>query len=55
MRWRSYLKSRRDYITVTWHSDDVAEIRPDLDRQHHASVGISRDVVEYTAGSLYPE
>jgi hypothetical protein len=56
-----------DEIAITWHIDDVKEIRPDLtdeqcrevlqqaDRRHDASVGINWDVLAIHADDLFPK
>jgi hypothetical protein len=56
-----------DEITVTWHIDDVAEVRPDLSvskrrkvldqvrRNYDANTGITWDVLEGQAAQLYPK
>ncbi len=56
-----------DEITISWHIDDVREIRPDLtaeqcrevlqqaERRHDASVGINWDVLAIHADDLFPK
>jgi hypothetical protein len=55
-----------DYIEISWHIDDVAEIRPDLTAdqsrevlqkalsRHDAGIGITWDVLEIHANDLFP-
>ena len=54
-------------IILTWGTDDVLSIRPDLteeqaaevlaaaDRRHDAGIGINWDVLEFHAEWLFPE
>lgn len=54
-------------ISITWHIEDVLNIRPDLtdaeafevlkicEREHDAEVGISWETLEYAANENYPE
>ena len=54
-------------ISIVWSTEDVQEVRPDLDeeqayqvllladRKHDASVGINWEVLEIWADYLYPE
>jgi hypothetical protein len=56
-----------DEIAISWHIDDVREIRPDLtdeqcrevlqqaERRHDASVGINWDVLAIHAEDLFPK
>jgi hypothetical protein len=56
-----------DEITISWHIDDVREIRPDLtdeqcrevlqqaEHRHDASVGINWDVLAIHADDLFPK
>jgi hypothetical protein len=56
-----------DSITITWHIDDVAEVRPDLTKaqcrdvlaqakdRHDAVIGITWDVLEIHADDLFPQ
>lgn len=55
-----------DTITITWHIDDVREIRPELTTEqlrrvlhhaketHDASFGINWDVLEAAAHACFP-
>ena len=54
-------------IMIKWHVDDVLSVRPDLTKDqafevllnckssHDAAVGISWDVIDTTASSMFPE
>ena len=56
-----------DSISITWHIDDVAELRPDLTpdqcrevlaqtlRRHDADLGISWDILKIHADDLFPQ
>lgn len=56
----------KDHITITWHIDDVFELRPDLTREqarevleivekrYDASLGISWEDVE-DAATIFPK
>jgi hypothetical protein len=56
-----------DTIAITWHADDVLEVRPDLTREqarqvlkyaqetHNAEIGINWDVLRVDAEEIYPE
>jgi hypothetical protein len=56
-----------DSISITWHIDDVAEVRPDLTAEqrrevlqqaldrHDAGIGITWDVLEIHADELFPQ
>jgi hypothetical protein len=60
-------KKLSDTITLTWHIDDVKEVRPDLTKRqcrevlarcktgHDANLGVNWDVVGIWAEELYPE
>lgn len=62
----SYEYSGPDSITISWHIDDVKEVRPDLTdaqcrevlnqaaRKHDATIGITYDVLEIIADLLFP-
>jgi hypothetical protein len=68
---RNTMSKRRkppaDTIEISWHIDDVKEVRPDLtdaqarevlvlaDREHDATVGINWDVLRFHADYLFPE
>ncbi|CAN5425590.1 hypothetical protein BH10PSE19_BH10PSE19_04650 [soil metagenome] len=53
-------------ITITWTSEDIKEVRPDLsdvqaskvlqyvDRKHDDNVGINWEVIEIVADDLFP-
>ena len=57
----------KNYITITWHVDDVQSVRPDLtreqamdvlqrvDRNYDACIGISWQVIQSTADYMYPQ
>ena len=54
-------------IEIVWSTEDVQEVRPDLDesqayevliaakQKHDANVGINWEVLEFWADYLYPE
>ena len=54
-------------ITVSWHIDDVKEVRPELtdeqardvlgrvEKCHDANIGINWDVLRAVADDLFPE
>lgn len=54
-----------DEITITWHTDDVLSVRPDLtkeqarlvlyelDHNHDANIGISWEVIDIIAEGMY--
>ena len=54
-------------ITISWHIDDVKQVRPDLtnsqarevldlcESEHDANQGINWDVIRIWAEHLYPE
>lgn len=54
-----------DEITITWHTDDVLSVRPDLTKdqaldvllecksRHDASVGINWEVIDITAEGMF--
>jgi hypothetical protein len=56
-----------DSITITWHIDDVAKVRPDLTKAqcrevlarakdtHDADIGITWQVLEIHADDLFPQ
>ncbi len=60
------LKQPADSIEISWHIDDVKEVRPDLSeaqardvldqakRRHDASIGITWDVLAIHADDLFP-
>ncbi len=60
-------KRSADTIEISWHIDDVQEIRPDLtdaqarevldqaERRHDASIGITWDVLAIHADDLFPQ
>ncbi len=64
---RDYEELGRDYIQICWHVSDVQEIRPDLTPEqsyevllrvlsnHNSDVGITWDVIEECALTLFPE
>ena len=55
-----------DTIEISWHIDDVKEVRPDLTdaqarevlqeakRRHDATIGIDWDVLAFHADDLFP-
>jgi hypothetical protein len=57
----------RDWISISWHIDDVLEVRPDLmkaqarkvlaavDDGHDATIGVDWDVLRFHADNLFPE
>lgn len=57
----------QDIIVLTWHIDDVREIRPDLsdeqcrdvlrecERRHDTEIGINWDVLRTCAEDCFPE
>jgi len=59
-------KPPTDTIEISWHIDDVKEVRPDLSDaqarevlehakdQHDASVGVNWDVLTFHADDLFP-
>jgi hypothetical protein len=59
-------KPPADTIEISWHIDDVKELRPDLSDaqarvvlehardQHDASIGINWDVLTFHADDLFP-
>ena len=56
----------RDTIEISWHIDDVMEVRKGLSRpqrrkvleavkrNHDATIGVNWDTLEITADTLYP-
>ena len=56
----------RDSIEISWHIDDVMEVRKGLSREqrrkvleavernHDATIGVNWDTLEITADTLYP-
>ena len=54
-----------DEITITWHTDDVLSVRPDLtkeqarevlyelDHSHDANIGISWEVIDIIAEGMF--
>ena len=60
-------RPRINRFTITWHPEDVQEIRPDLTNEqaqevlwlarkfHDANVGVNWDVLSIWAEQLYPE
>ena len=56
-----------DSIAVSWHIDDVAEVRPDLTKRqcrevlqqaldrHDAGIGITWEVLDIHADDLFPK
>ena len=63
----TFHRAQNEEISITWHVDDVAGIRPDLNADqcfevlirandsHDANIGINWTVLEYCAEQLYPE
>lgn len=63
---RALASEPADDITISWHIDDVHEVRPDLtadqcrevlqqaERRHDAGIGITWDVLEIHADHLFP-
>jgi hypothetical protein len=59
-------KPPADTIEISWHIDDVKEVRPDLTkaqarevlqeakRRHDATIGIDWDVLAFHADDLFP-
>ncbi len=59
-------KNPADTIEISWHIDDVKEVRPNLTdaqarevleqakRRHDASIGISWDILAIHADDLFP-
>lgn len=66
-RERTASDDTQDRIVLTWHIDDVREVRPDLtdeqcrevlrqcERRHDAGIGINWDVLRTHAADCFPE
>lgn len=58
---------QNDTISITWHIDDVLNVRPELtkdqarsvlrnlDHNHDANIGINWDVIACVARLMFPE